>query len=274
MDPIRKLTSAFKREILHRNTDPATRLPRIFYCHVPKCAGAGLSAQIRERLYADFRVGMFNIDLEASRESASLMGRDMMRLRQDILAYNLARDDNFFGTGHVYCPPRIVNHFRPRWHFVTLLRHPVDRWISEYVYNTYKPLDWAKNTLPLEQYLTTAKGRDTGISFLKYFSSVPDQHRGDFAPFIEEAAANLARFSLVGTVEHLGAWRRAFEERFGVSIQLPRTNTSPNREVARRMRADTSLMTRIERLCEPDLLLYQRMADLSGTGGARSPHLS
>jgi len=271
MKTIRNLVEVLTKKASSSSEDLGANIPKVFFCHVPKCAGSALSGMIQRQIYADRRVATFSINLEASQKASQVCSMPMARVREIVLAYNLSVPHNYFGTGHVYCRPNLVESHRTEWDFVTILRNPIDRWISEYVYNTYKNLNWARNTLTIDDYLSSAKGNLTGVSFLKYFSSIPGDYAGNVDEFVDEAVANLAQFSVVGTVENLENWCQTFKARFGKDASIPRTNTSPNIEASERIRSDESLMRRIEVLCEPDLCIYQRMVDLTGKPGDLSP---
>jgi len=62
----------------------------------------------------------------------------LMWAREVYLSFHLADHQNIFGSGHGYCRPSVVGAFKEEWAFVIVLRNPIDRWISRYVYNTYK----------------------------------------------------------------------------------------------------------------------------------------
>ncbi len=182
----------------------------------------------------------------------------MMHCREHVLAYNLAIQRNYFGRGHCKCRPQLVQAFSAEWDFVTILRHPVDRWISEYVYNTYKQSDWVKNRLSLDEYLGSSKGGASGNYLVRYFSDAPSGLNGNSAQYIEEALGNLARFSVVGTLDNLETWVSRMNDHFGIALDIPKVNSSPKNERAEEIRSDASLMKRIEEACKYDLELYDR----------------
>jgi hypothetical protein len=254
--------------IMHRGIqlslkDPSSIIPKVFYCHVPKCAGSSISRAIRQQLFVGFKGATFKIDLRASHKSSQLSSMDAMRVREILLAYNLSNAQNYFGSGHVYCRPNVVEYYMNEWDFVTILRNPIDRWISEYVYSTYKDSDWQKNILPIDDYLASERGKVTGIEFIRYFSSMPNDYVGNVEEFIDEAVENLRRFSVIGTIEDIERWRESFNKRFNTDLSIPRINTSPRVGVADRIRSDDSIMKKIEELCEPDLRVYQRIVEMT-----------
>ncbi len=155
------------------NQVPADQMSKVYFCHVPKCAGSAITSALYKGLYRGYRVSRFGIDLLASSRCADAVDFDMMDVRKVILAYNLSLSHNHFGAAHCFCPPNIIATFENTWNFVTILRDPVERWISEYVYNRYKnDTLWGKSNLDIEEYLRSYKGRKSGQSYLYYFSSI------------------------------------------------------------------------------------------------------
>jgi len=151
--------------------------------------------------------------------------------------------------------------FQGVWNFVTILRNPIERWISEYIYNTYKAQSWEKNTTPIEDYIETEKGRMTGISYLLYFSNLPTDFAGNRQPYIDEAIENLSRFSVVGVSEDIGNFERQFETVFGKKLGIRQTNVSPKSNLKQRIKEDEALMAKISKLCEADQRVYQRIVE-------------
>ena len=238
-------------------------MPRVCYSHVPKCGGMSIGSSIAAqhfRWHERRALPSFSVDLRASAKAARATGRSMMSVREEVLAYALAQNRYRFVTGHVMCRPRLVDEFQDTWHFVTVLRDPVERWVSEYVYNTRKESSWARNDLPVEAYLETPKARVTATSYLRYFSSIPEDFQGDPDPYVDEAVENLSRFAVVGVLEDLDEFVRRYESRFSRPLAIPRINRSPADELKKRLSSDERVMAQVRRMCEPDSLVYARVA--------------
>jgi len=263
MKILKTLVNRLKQKIYPKLKNPKGEIPKIFFCHVPKCAGTSISTEIQKKIYSKYNIGTFRIVPEASFNSATLLSIDMMKVRKIILAYNLSDPYNYFGTGHVYCTPNILNSFSNEWNFITILRNPIDRWISEYVYNTYKTDKWAKNTLPLNDYLNSKTGKLTGISYVKYFSSIPDNYNGKMDEFIEEAIENLNHFYIIGILEKLDKFTKTFKLKFNSEIVLPKINPSPNTQIFAKIKSNEILLEKINNLCKADMEIYQKIVKLS-----------
>ena len=239
----------------------AATVRRICFCHVPKCAGTALSTAIaREAFSLRERVLLRNmrIDLRVCETAASFTHQPMMQFRQHLLVYHLAHPAYKYGGNHIYCPPSVVERFSDKWAFVTILRDPVKRWISEYVYNRFKTETWMKNELPIEEFIHTETARISAQTYLRYFSTYGSGSSTPTDAHVEEATANLARFAVVGTIDRLDEWIVRFREEFGVSLTLSTRNVSPNRGEAARIAEQPELVSEIERLCEADIAIYRR----------------
>ena len=237
---------------------------KICFCHVPKCAGTAVNKALSIqsfKLHERLLLPNFGINLVASERASRLSFRSMMELREDILAYALSMPKYKYVSAHVACRPSIVKEFCDTWHFVTVLRNPVDRWISEYIYNTYGPQSWARNTLPIEEYVDSETGKDRGMKYLLYFSNIPTGFEGNIQPYINEAVDNLAQFSVVGISEDMTTFSKTFEDRFGRKIKVSQINSSPRSAMKQNIKDDKVLMDKIEKLCEADQIIYRRIAE-------------
>ena len=95
-----------------------------------------------------------------------------MFCRQAILIDFLDRDRSRFISGHVYAIPKTVKAF-PNWNFITILRSPVERFISEFIYNDFT----IGGDLPgsydrFIDYLESDKAFLNGMTLSRYFSGL------------------------------------------------------------------------------------------------------
>ena len=235
---------------------------KICFSHVPKCAGTSVGAAIDKQYYKFYQRILFpnfGIKLEASGRVAKLTSRPMKDVREELLGYALSLTTYKMAGSHVPCRPKLVEEFRGTWNFITVLRNPVDRWISEYLYNTYKPHSWAKNYLPLDDYVTSKAGVKAGRSYLLYFSNIPDDYQGNLDPYIDEAVDNLNRFAIVGIAEDLETFIAKFENVFGKKLKIAQKNIGPKNNMKNQITENKALMKKIEKLCEADTIIYQRV---------------
>jgi len=182
-----------------------------------------------------------------------------MRVREIYLSLQLADRQNVFGTGHGHCRPCVVEAFKEEWAFVTVLRNPIDRWISEYVYSTYKTISWDRNKLPIDSYIRSLKGLELGRRYLDYFSDYSEAlDPADLSHYVAQAVDTLSCFRVVGALEMMPAWKDAVQTELGIQIYLPTLNRSPCPEEQEQIYSDRKLMEKIVKLCEYDMKIYEQ----------------
>jgi hypothetical protein len=253
-----------KRNIRQMRQRRLEKIPRICLCHVPKCAGSALVTAIRDQYNPIDRLlfPSFYMDLEASGEASKATSESITRVREHVLSYVLATDRYKYAGGHVPCRPEVVKAFSDRWSFITVLRDPVDRWISGYVYDRYKTESWSRLEMEIEEYLRSDAGIISGRAYLWHFSNLPDDASiRDCEPYVEEAVQNLRRFALVGATEDMGALAERFEQVFGRPLKITSVNRSPNPAGKQDIRQNAALMEQIREVCRPDMMLYTRLQD-------------
>jgi hypothetical protein len=253
-----------KQHIRKTRQQRLDQIPRICFCHVPKCAGSALVTAIRDQYSLADRVlfPSFYLDLEASGQAAEATSESITRVRENVLSYVLATERYKYAGGHVPCRPHMVETFRDRWSFITVLRDPVERWISGYVYDRYKTETWSRVELEIEEYLRSDAGIVSGRAYLWYFSDMPDDPSIQrFEPYVEEAVENLRRFALVGATEDMAALAERFGQVFGRPLKIVAANRSPNPTGKQDIRQNTALMEQIREVCHPDILLYTRLQE-------------
>jgi hypothetical protein len=253
-----------KRNIRQMRQHRLEQIPRICFCHVPKCAGSALVTAIQDQYSPIDRLlfPSFYMDLEASGAASKATSESITRVREHVLSYVLATGRYKYAGGHVPCRPEVVKAFSDRWSFITVLRDPVDRWISGYVYDRYKTESWSRLEMEIEEYLRSEAGIISGRAYLWHFSNLPDDASiQDCEPHVEEAVENLRRFALVGATEDMGALAERFGQVFGRPLRIASVNRSPNPEGKQAVRENATLMEHIEEVCRPDIMLYTRLRE-------------
>ncbi|WP_420935763.1 sulfotransferase family 2 domain-containing protein [Alteromonas sp. A081] len=233
---------------------------RFVFTHVPKCAGSSLSSALLDGLYSPLikhshlTVG---IDGELALKASEITGIYDQKIRQVHIATYLASNKKVFVSGHCYATPALVQAFKENWNFITVLREPIDRFISEYVYNTYKKESWKKNTLTIDEYIAKDRMLKSGMTYARFFSGLDFQdikNSPDFA--VDLAIDNLKNYYKVGFLENLQVWVDELNSEFDAKIKINHSNSSPNKPIVAEIYNDPSKIQRIRELCQIDLRIY------------------
>jgi len=249
------------KRLIATETAPSPDPLRVYFCHVPKCGGTSAAAALKNVVMKGSNKGSFFIPARERRRVSEILHIPPMQACEVYLLFHLADRQNIFGSGHGYCRPSVVEAFKEEWAFVTVLRKPIDRWISHYIYSTYKIHAWGKNNeLPIEKFLQSPSALKFGRMYLHYFSDylkTPDS--ADLSHYVAQAVDNLSCFRVIGALETMPAWGKAVEDELGMQISLPALNRSPCPEEQERIRSDRKLMEKISELCRPDMEIYEQV---------------
>lgn len=242
--------------------------------HIPKCAGTSLARA--------FETSLGTPITRIHPPSARLAARQLLEdadpvhffrvypeYQQFLLLYHLNCGERCL-SGHLPVGKAVLRHFRTRYAFVTLLRDPVQRWISHYVY--FKLTNSDRLTPPccdhpappseeLESILTSWRGWQLGhllTTFLCGF--LPDSASESQA--VAEAQDNLRLFRVVGFVEDLPTFECRLRETLGIVLSIPHLNTRDSLPAESSLidrfadLFDTNVRNRIRAVCAADYAVY------------------
>lgn len=235
--------------------------PKVFFCHVPKCGGVSLSDAIYQSLYPKvFKASRFvgSIDLKGSKICSEILDIDMMLAREAQLINFLHYKNQVYVTGHCRARPEVTQQFHKNWNFITILREPNKRFVSEYIYNRFKQSSWVKSESEISAYLTSEKAKLSCTTYARFFSNFndPEEILANKDEAASSAIENLKRFSSVGILEDLESWKTKFNKSFDTRITISSKNTTPNSEEANKIYNDPNIMECIDELNEVDQIIY------------------
>ena len=223
-------------------------MPRIIYIHVPKCGGSSFGAALRLRYVtsqATIRLGGGDPTLQGDVRILSDYAR-----RRDDLRDCIAAGKRMI-AGHVQYDPDLHDGAASGYRFVTLLRDPVDRFVSHYHYVQRKhPNPERADTLAA--FLKTQDARRLASQYLFYFAGKSQKAAPETAPLVARAIANLSRFDIVGDLGKPHVFARDLRRLTGLPLLRWYRNAAPIPT-----RVPASLRSEIEALCAPDIAIYQ-----------------
>ena len=238
----------------------APRQPCVFL-HVPKCGGTSVSEALYATVPLHLKIGI--IDSPSLRRAMAIQhtGQDdlsfhdegpradqIAALRETLLLMHMCHRATLI-HGHFLFSERAWQHFGDRYRYVTILRDPVARTIS----NWRMDRRTGSFTGDFDAYLGSDHGRRQAQHMLRHFSGIATVPPDRESEAMALALRNLGRFSLIGFLDDLPGFARDFGALFGLRPRIPHYNAAgPGR--APDLRPDQ--LARLRELCGPDLALY------------------
>ena len=235
---------------------------RCCFMHVPKCGGTSLTQALAATIPMDQHVG--NIEAISSRRAVSLIeadtdsyslyyedgpnSADLFAFREQLLIYLMSRKMTLI-TGHFLFSERAYRHFGDEYKYVSMLRDPVDRIVSNYT----SALQVGYIDMDFDSYLESDVARRHALLNLRYFSGCPEIPRGEENNYLDRAREVIGRFSLVGFLDDLSGFERRYADVFGERLRVRKYNEAkrPKPSLSRKQ------IAKVEEISTPDLELHE-----------------
>lgn len=248
----------------------------IVFVHIPKCGGVSISESIRRNYFTlDMRKdrSLVGIDPAATYAVASTFAEvdpfendylEVLQLEERLLMYFMSQPGIRYVTGHFGFSDAAYERFAGRFAYITILRDPVERVISHFLYNKFKAPGIGMIEGELETYMSSDRFRNQGHEYVKKLYGRFDRPLDYGSPaVIEKAKANLKKFAVVGLLEDMPGFVSSFQRRFGVKLDVPLRNTSPTSGSYKEKFFTDEVRARIAEICAPDFEVYRLAAELA-----------
>lgn len=250
---------------------PACR--SLFY-HMPKCGGTSLSEAMAATVPLHQRVGV--VDALSTRRAAAIeaFGRDDARLchedlehgaavfeyRERLLLQHMAWD-SWLIHGHMLFSEAADRHFGDSYGYVTLLREPVGRMLSNY------RMARRAGIVPddFDAYLDSPVAERHAQVFLRYLSG--EWLVRNIWSATQLAQQRLERFAVVGVLEDLPRFAADYRRVFGTRLAIP----SYNRAKGPPLDLTSAQMDRVRALCAADQRIYDHVLGRKTETAAPAP---
>jgi hypothetical protein len=248
-----------------QNTLRGPSKEKMVFIHIPKCGGTSIKDALRDslltlRFWKDnsyvyiSNAGVLRLEemLKNETSEAFRTPRDsILRVSEYLLLYHIQKDIQCI-VGHIPFSEIAYRNFGDKYAMFTLLRDPVDRWLSEFYYRKHHKI--GDSALELEEYLCSPFGKAQGTQYVLYLGgrSNGNDHRSPEA--VNRAKRNLENMAVVGFLDDMRDFVDRFQSRFGIRLDIDKKNVTPvNRgEVS----ISKSIRDQIENICESDCEIY------------------
>lgn len=248
-------------------------LPQKFvFHHVPKCGGTSVGRALRKRYLLSqatvrpdpsFRA----FETFSGRSDREAMLIDVAALREQMLLYHL-HDDVHCISLHVAFSNAAYAQFCESYKFVTILREPVERFISHYFWSYKKPGDFARIDEDFETFLNSERAHRMGASYVEYYSGQPMAKNLADPNLINQAVANLhGKFDVVGHLNDLQGFTRDLQRELGIRIRIGHENKARQPQADRSAVITPELMERAREVCAPDITVWNAIFGQAPVGG-------
>ncbi|MCB4455347.1 sulfotransferase family 2 domain-containing protein [Leisingera sp. McT4-56] len=256
-----------------------TDLKRIVFFHVPKCGGSSvrdaLKSAYREKNLTARNV-VFHLDSHTSKSSSDLMGENLAVHREHVFLYKFMLRKYFLLTGHFPYSDSVAKAKAKNDLFVTLLRDPFDRKLSQYYYNRHKADHQAHfgTDLSLEDWLQKSIESTKPGSYTRYFcgnvrlEQGADETDGQFVQGrVDAAIKNLRTFDVVGNVSDMAGFAGEVSRKSGLSVSIDHLRRSPKSGYPKFRQQPKHIQALLEASCEHDVRIYESVFG-AGSAGA------
>ncbi len=250
---------------------------KIFYLHIHKCGGISIQQAIKACYHTldvvkqrqIFHIlnsrASFNAVQTAVNQTNFSFDKAVispeMEFREKLLLYYMYQEHINFIAGHFSFNAAAYQYFSDKYAFVTVLRDPVERWISLYFYNRYNKGGHRNIDTEITEHLKSARGQRQGHAYVEWIGGLNKERDYTSEEAINRAKENLHKFSVVGCLEYQENFVSRFEDQFGRRLIIRKLNQNPKSKIDRNSIITKEIKEEIREICKPDVEVYQYAVD-------------
>lgn len=253
----------------------------VVFVHIPKCGGISVDRALREHLARPNEKKLrrkpiiatslhnFNREIKSIDDKCDFSEFHCQQI-QTILTYHLNLQWQYL-SGHFNVTKRILDEFSDEYNFVTLLRDPVDRFISNYIFNkltntfaimppstTSEPMTKEQLWQEADELINSRRGWHMANTMTMFLTGRYPKNPTDAKSMQNEVLDNLSKFTVVGNLNNLSAFEQDLTSALGVDINIGQHNTTKSigdqteafiRQCLKEYFAQQSVQNRLKELC-------------------------
>jgi len=242
----------------------------IFFLHINKCGGTSISQAIGSCFGSGPNSHKFHLCSKTNKIATKrILDQSNVpdeqtkylspKFREYMLLYQMGRGIKYI-DGHFRFSDIAHQNYSHKYAFVTVLRDPVERFISAYFHKRFKKcttdLNWT-DYLKQKEFCESE-----GFKYVQVLSGIDDigDHTCPSSLAIAKAKENLHKFRVVGCLEYQDIFLDQFEDQFGKRLKLQTLNKSRAQDSDRRPVSE-EVAEEIKKICKPDIEIYEYAVD-------------
>jgi hypothetical protein len=280
--------------------------PKVAFIHIAKCGGSSVDFALRSALagtgerridkkasivasMTSFNQGFPSMEKQTKGYSEAFSEHHARHL-QKVTEYYLQLQWQYI-SGHVTINSALLKQYQQEYAFITILRDPVERFISNYIFNkltnstnimlpnnihTNGSDDHSTDNIISEakNILTSQRGWQMANSPSMYITGRYPQNADDAKSMQAEVAENLALFKVVGFLDNLTAFEKDCSALTGREIKIGQRNSINSamknngqekenaiKSTLKEFFKETSTIKEVNKLCQFEMENYLKIKD-------------
>lgn len=157
--------------------------------------------------------------------------------------------------GHFSYSDIAFEYFRDSYSFITVLRNPVDRYLSAY-FRSKSTGSIGEENISLSDFMKTELGKNWGHNYIRTLNGGKNEIDYYLSAEAQKIACDYLRnFDLVGVIEKLDLFSIRFKRKYGKGLRIGKKNkgtvSSDYEDVVSKKE-----LKQLRKICEPDMYVY------------------